>query len=946
MKHSASDNLFARLLGKLAWLVVHRRHWFLWPQILLFTLCVVYTVFNLQFDTSRSALVGADKRYHHNFLQFKKDFAAQDDLAVIVESENPEKNRQFVERLGAKIEAARAEVPVHPGAKEKVQTNLFARIFYKGDLKMLGSKALLFVPEEDLVELQKRLEEYRPLIQPFTQTTNLVSLINLVNNRFTSAKREASSENEALVKALPALERILAQATDSLKRGGLPPSPGVFALFDQSNEAERSVYLTYADGQIYLATAQPLNSDLNSEAVRRMQQLVEETKREVPGVNAGLTGESVLELAELEQSQKDTMLASIVALILSAMIFIYGYHETGRPLKATACLVIGVGYTMGFTTLVIGHLNILTITFVPILIGIAIDFGVHLVTRYEEELRHGATEEDAMKKALVFTGQGIFTGAFTTAGAFLAMGLTDFRGIQEMGIICGGGLLICLIPMLTMLPVLLLGGRQNVLDHTLLQKPDRRARIEKFWLERPVGTIVVTVALSLVCLTQVPKIFFDYNLLHMQSADLPAVQYQEKLLNAATKMNKDTASGTNAPGRSVLFAAIITNSAPAAAALQKRIEALDSVAKVESIAPYLIEDATRKLELIGDIKKSIAALQFQEPDPRPAKISDLSRSLFALNGLVKLASDDASVTNTEVRPQLVSLGRSIEELRKEMLRGKPADQDLAALKLGEFQYALFEDLRTTFEALQQQDNRERLRVEDLPEALRERFVSRSGKFLLQVYPKKDVWQRQNQEEFVAQLRTIDPDVTGTPVQLLEYISLLKKSYEQAALYSLGAIVLLVLIHFRRLGSVVLALLPVAIGSLWLGGVMGWCGIPLNPANIMLLPLVLGIGVTNGIHILNRFAEEQTPSILAKSTGKAVLVSGLTTIAGFGSLMLAEHRGISSLGLVMAIGVATCMFAGLTFLPALLNVMLRRRKPGKNEPSSDNAQSPLGREEPR
>jgi len=507
-------------------------------------------------------------------------------------------------------------------------------------------------------------------------------------------------------------------------------------------------------------------------------------------------------------------------------------------------------------------------------------------------------------------------------------------------------LLICLVPMLTLLPVLVLGGRQNVLDHGPAPKIDHRARIEKFWLERPVTTIVITVVLSLACLTQVPKIFFDYNLLHLQSAQLPAVQYQDKLLNAATKMNLDAASGTNTPGRSVLFAAVITNSAVAAAELQKRIEALDAVAKVESIAPYLIEDATRKLELIGEIKKAVAPLQFKEPDPRPAKIADLSRSLFALSGLVKLASEDPGVTNTEVAPQLVALGRRIEEVRVEMMRGKPADQDIAALKLGEYQHALFEDLRTTFEALKQQDNRERLRVEDLPEALRERFVSRNGKFLLQVYPKKDVWQRQNQEEFIAQLRTIDPDVTGTPVQLLEYISLLKKSYEQAALYSLGAIVLLVLIHFRRISSVLLALLPVAIGSLWLGGIMGWFHVPLNPANIMLLPLVLGIGVTNGIHILNRFAEEQTPSILAKSTGKAVLVSGLTTIAGFGSLLLAEHRGIASLGLVMSIGVATCMFAGLTFLPALLNLMLRRSGPEKNQPSGGNAQPPLGREEPR
>jgi predicted RND superfamily exporter protein len=146
--------------------------------------------------------------------------------------------------------------------------------------------------------------------------------------------------------------------------------------------------------------------------------------------------------------------------------------------------------------------------------------------------------------------------------------------------------------------------------------------------------------------------------------------------------------------------------------------------------------------------------------------------------------------------------------------------------------------------------------------------------------------------------------------------------------------------------VILALLPVVIGSLWLAGIMGWFLIPLNPANIMLLPLVLGIGVTNGIHILNRFAEEKNPGILAKSTGKAVLVSGLTTIAGFGSLVLAKHRGIESLGLVMAIGVATCLIAGLTFLPALLTVLLRRGGPKTSQPSDDNARSPLGREEPR
>ena len=248
---------------------------------------------------------------------------------------------------------------------------------------------------------------------------------------------------------------------------------------------------------------------------------------------------------------------------------------------------------------------------------------------------------------------------------------------------------------------------------------------------------------------------------------------------------------------------------------------------------------------------------------------------------------------------------------------------MKAAQLAIYQQALFSDVRETFRVLQNQDNRDRLHVEDLPKALRDRFVGRHGSILLQVNPKLDIWQRENQRAFIEELRTVDPDVTGTPVQLYEYTTLLKKSYEQAAWYSLAAISLMVLLHFRSGTALVLALLPVGIGSLWLVGLMGAFGIPFNPANIMTLPLVIGIGVTNGIHILNRFAEEQNPSILAKSTGKAVLVSGLTTIAGFGSLVLADHQGIQSLGYVMATGTAACMIAGLTFLPALLNLLMRK-----------------------
>src|SRR5207247_7559918 len=158
------------------------------------------------------------------------------------------------------------------------------------------------------------------------------------------------------------------------------------------------------------------------------------------------------------------------------------------------------------------------------------------------------------------------------------------------------------------------------------------------------------------------------------------------------------------------------------------------------------------------------------------------------------------------------------------------------------------------------------------------------------------------------------------------------------------IAILVFIHFRRFSCVVLSLVPVVMGAIWMLGMMGAFDVPFNPANIMTLPLIIGIGVTNGIHILNRFEEEQHPSILARSTGKAVLVSGLTAIAGFGSLALAQHRGIRSLGLIMATGVTTCMLVGLTFVPAILN-LLNKHGWTIQKTQRDNARSTLGREEP-
>ncbi|MBI1839846.1 MAG: MMPL family transporter [Verrucomicrobia bacterium] len=894
----AKPSIAARCLKRLSDSLVRHRVLWLYPQLALACAALVFTCYRLEFNTDRDSLVGADKQYHALFKQFRKEFPGQDDLVVVVESESIEKNRQFTERLGAYLEA---------------DTNLFIGVFYRRDLSLLGTNALLLAPTTNLVALREQLEIFAPVMKQFVSSTNLVSLFAQVNRQFLGSKRQESKENDQLIRALPAFQKIVSGAVDSLRREGAPPSPGVAALFDGGEDAEREMYISMAEGRIFLLVAKARLDSLSEAAIEKLRTLIAKTQIEVPGLNVGLTGEPVLEIDEMKQSQDDSLLATIVSLVAVALIFVYGYHETGRPLKATFCLLVGLAYSIGFTTLVVGHLNILTITFFPILIGLAIDFGVHLITRYEEELRRGKTEQEALEKAMVNTGVGIFTGALTTAGAFFAMAFTDFQGIREMGVICGGGMLCSLVPMMTLLPVLLLRGRQNVIDQekgetlSLAEaiKGDKRAQLEKLWLQRPGLVAVLTVLLTVWAYVETRKVGFDFNLLNMQSEGLAAVIYQDKLITSST--------------RSVLYGAIVATNRSEALRLQTELEKLPSVSSVDSIVPMLTEDYLPKIPHIQKIRETLRSIEFRPPDPKPVDLRELNQVLFSLHGYLSIGMDITKTERSDISGLLGGLRKEIGALLVEMRRG---DHDQVADRLASYQRALLQDIRTTFGLLKSQSTDPALQQEMLPAELRDRFIGVTGRYLLQVYPKKNIWDRDAQMEFVKDLRRVTPQATGTPVQLYEYTTLLKDSFVEAAYYSLAAISIMVLVHFRRFSCLPLALIPVFAGGFWMSGLMGIFHISFNPANIMTLPLLVGIGVTNGIHILNRYAEENSPSILARSTGKAVLVSGLTAIAGFGSLILAKHRGIASLGIIMSIGVATCMFVALTFLPALLNMLER------------------------
>ncbi len=892
---SLHESLAGRALHKLAdWLFDHPR-WFWYPQLALILVCLVYTATSLQFSTERSDLVSARERYRQNFLDLKQEFRLPDPLVVVVESESREKNRQFVERLAARLES---------------ETNLLARVFFKGDLRLMGPKALLFLPEEALAGLYQTLQTNRALIGEFSQAANLNALLELVNRQFRRLRTTAAGSGSAnpLAQAVPTLQRLVDQAAESALAPGRLPPPGLAALFDADQGEDRyGGYLTFANGRIQVLTAEATSPEREAAAIRKLRELVGQTQSEVPGVNLGITGESVMRQDEMEQARRDTNTAAAVALGLTALILIGGYREVRRPLLATFCLLVGMVYTLGFATLAVGRLNLLTITSIPILIGLGIDFGVHLISRYEEELRQGRSPRTAIRKALGLTGIGIFTSALTIAGAFFTMMLSDLRGTRQMGLIAGSGLLLSLVPMMTLLPMLLVRGKQDVPEVSKRWRScHRRGRIELALLTRPWTVLLSATAFTLFTCLQLPKVRFDFNLQNLQSRNLTSVGMERKLIQTGSQ--------------SVLSCSVIANSLPEAAALEQRILRLPAVAGVTSLVKYLTENQEQKLALIRGIKLELAGVRLPEPDLQPVDLRRLDQTLLALRGHARLAAAalGPAETGTPLAAQLRSLRDSLSRLRSLTAPGDPrTDGQLTA-----FQQGLFGELRETLAVIGRQNDRERLRLEDVPPFLRERFLSRSGRFRLQVHPRENVWQHDKQAEFVRELRTVDPNVTGSPVQFYESTARVKASFQDAAGYAFGIVAILVLLHFHRLDAMLLALLPVLLGYGWTLGLMGWMGIPFNPVNIASLALLVGIGVTNGVHILNRFVEEANPVVLTRSTGKAVLVSALTTIAGFGSLLVARHQGIASLGAVMSLGTAMCMIASLVFLPTVLNILGR------------------------
>jgi hopanoid biosynthesis associated RND transporter like protein HpnN len=844
----------------------------------------VWTSQSLGYKVSRVDLLDPESEYNKLWIDYIREFGEDDDAVIVVEGETRVRVIAVLEELSR--EAAR-------------NGELFGSVLHEVDLSRIRSKGLHYLSPTDLTEIDRFIEGTRPILEGGWAQLKVGTMVGGLAAQMVSGAVPSGPAGESPVSFLERYSEALLTGIESPLRGDaagteyVSPWPGMpeslSTLRDLSSE-----HLLAKDGKLGFVLLRLMKAEGGfagaSAATDELRRIIADVAARHPDTTIGLTGLPIMEDDEMRSSAQSMMWASGLSLAAVAVVIIAGFGGVRHALMANGVLVIGMAWAFGWATASVGHLNILSVTFTVTMIGVGIDYGTYYVGRYLESRRKGLAYDEALLETSAAVGPGILTGAITTAVAFFCAALTSFVGVAELGMIAGGGILLCCAAELLVLPAVIALIDRGRLGRTIpVPVPVHE------WLA-PVARYPRFVALAgMACTMAVAgglhELAYDHNLLNMQAEGLESVAVEKKLLEECDQ--------------SVWYALSISDSREQLLELKKKLVALPSVERVDEIASLLPVDEELKRPLIERIRSRLATLPERPPEIPVDRLDALGETLAWAH------------TEAAKQPGGLRTAWHLERTRDTLRRLTPEDCYRA---VATFQQRAAGDLLSRLHALASVADPEPPQLADLPPSLVDRFVGSSGKHLLKIYGRGDIWNFDSLKKFVHEVRSVDPKATGNPLQAYEASLEMKRSYEQAAMYSLAVIVVVLWLDFGSILYAVLAILPLFVGMLQMLGLMGLVGIDLNPANLIGIPLILGIAVDYGVHIMHDAIERPGPYRISASTANSVLVDALTTVLGFGALMVASHKGLESLGRVLTLGVTTCTLTSLVFLPAVLTIL--------------------------
>ncbi|HFC05497.1 MAG TPA: hypothetical protein ENJ55_07300 [Rhizobiales bacterium] len=859
-RHTKPVNIYGHIAGYCA---LHSGKVILaWLTAAMISLVLAYT--SLTINTDPGKMISSDLPFRKAFMDFTQAFPTSDNnFIVVVEGKDSDETR----------EASRSLVESF-----KVRKDLFSDVYAPGLGKFFDRYGILYLPESEINDIVDKTSKSGALLKILSSSPNLAGLSQMLNQ---------------LVPAIAA-----GQAPDAVG--------GFLAEFKKTVTARiknRSRLLDWSATVTGKIGHEPTRWFISVKPVLDFSQIdpteasLEEARRIIAdpevtrsgAIKISLTGEAALNGEEFQSVTQGAALAGMVSFVLVTIVIWLGMPVTRLIVPALSLLVLGFMVNIGFATLAVGSLNMISVAFAGLFIGLGVDYAIHMVLRYWEERVRGRDNLPAIAAGAHHAGPALALCTLTTALAFLAFVPSDFVGMAQLGIIAAGGIVIAMIAAFTLIPAVL--ARMNITPkqkhlghHAVLPKP--------VWQHLRLGTTVFTLLVAVAAILLLPDVRFDGDPVNLKDPKSPSVVAFKKILKSE-------------PGEAYAAQIIVAN-AETAENLVPKLQQLPSVKSVRWVDSFLPARQDVNLAKLHS-PRGIIPPQPQEPpvlnaNERRKAIGNIKKALLKIETMAGISG--------KLRHEAVTLRRALLALDIP----KPAsDQSLEMLERD-----VFLQLPSLLQRLALMSITDPLSVETIDIDIARRYVTGDGRWRLEVIPRGDMRNEKALRAFVNDVRKLAPNVTGTPVEITGAADVVASAMRLASIIAFGLVLLVLIPILRSPVSIFLVLAPLMLSALLLIAYTVIFKAPFNFANVIVLPLLLGLGVDSAIHYVMRAREDGAKrQVVDTTTPRAVLISALTTIGSFGTLWLSPHRGTSSMGELLTIAIIITLITTLVVLPQFI-----------------------------
>ena len=823
----------------------------------------VYSHRNFAINTDVATLISPNLDWRKREITFEKAFPGRNDtILAVVEATNPELSRQAADALEKKL------LP---------QTDRFIWVRRPGGGPFFVNNGLLFLPTPEVAKQTSQLASAAPIFDILVDDPSLRGLTGVLEFGLAGSQRGQYSR-DSMAKPLNQVAETVEKVTAN--------QPATFSWRELSSTEP----LTESDKRTLLMIRPVLDFkalEPGGAAVDAIRKAAEDVKLAGDySARVRLTGPVPIANDEFATVQEGALVTH-TGTVLIVLFILWCALKSSKIIAAVfITLVIGLSVTTAMGLMIVGAFNLISIAFFVLFVGLGVDFGIQYSVRYRAERHENDELSPAIEKAAEYSAVPLTLAAVATAAGFLSFLPTDYKGVSELGKIAGAGMIIAFIAAITVLPALLKvlnpPGEAEPLGFKFL------APVDSFLERHRVGVVVATLGVAVIGLPLLYFLQFDFNPMNLRSAKVESVA-------TYLDLRRDPNTGTNA-------VEVMAASPAAAKEIQARLAKLPEVSRTLSLDTFIPDDQQAKL---GIIRKAAASLNpILNETSRGTAPSD-EENVAALKGSVeslrKTAGEDKG-------PGALAARRLADALAKLAQADKATREKAEATFISPLNVAL-DQVRGLLKA-------QPVSVKTLPPDILSDWVSSDGRTRVEAQPKGDPNDNDTLRKFAGAILKVQPDAIGGPISILKSGDTIVSAFIQAGGWALLSIAILLWIVLKRIGDVLLTLVPLILAGVVTLEICVLIGLPMNFANIIALPLLLGIGVAFKIYYVTAWRNGQT-DLLQSPLTRAIFYSALTTATAFGSLWLSSHPGTSSMGKLLALSLVTTLAAAVLFQPALM-----------------------------